>query len=172
MKKIDIKANEHHEYYQRYIDKLADDTELISGFESGGRKIVEFFLSIPEEKLTHRYEADKWSTKEVLQHLVDTERIFIYRCFRIARGDVTPLAGFNQDEYIPPSHADEKPIAGLIREYEAVRAASRALLGTLRDEDLKAIGNASSWNLSARAAAFIILGHEIWHEEIIRQRYL
>ena len=172
MKRVTVSPDEHHEYYGRYIEKLAADTELLPGFETGGRQMVEFFLSIPDDKLTYRYEPGKWDIKEILQHLIDTERIFIYRCFRIARHDPIPLAGFNQDDYVAPSNATQKSLTVLIREYEAVRVASRTFLSSLSDKDLQTVGNANGSAMSARAAAFIIIGHEIWHQEVIRQRYL
>ena len=103
MTKSDLNSSEFDAYYLRYIDKLSNKTELRKGFEFGKKTIIDFFKSIPNEKLTHRYQSNKWSVKEVFQHLIDTERIFMYRCFRIARRDITALSGFNQDIYINPS---------------------------------------------------------------------
>ena len=172
MKRTDLKPNEFNEYYERYIQKLTDTIELIESFEYGKQKVMEFFNSIPEEKLNYRYEPKKSSIMDVLQHLIDTERVFMYRCLRIARNDSTPLAGFDQNEYIVPSGASKKTKDELLNEFKINRENSVALLKSLSDENLKFIGNASGSDLSARAAAFIIPGHDIWHMEVIKESYL
>ncbi|QMU65227.1 MAG: DUF664 domain-containing protein [Flavobacteriaceae bacterium] len=159
-------------YYSKYIDKLGKNIRLRDRFDSGKQKVIDFFKSIPEEKLTYRYQSEKWSIKEILQHLIDTERIFMYRCFRIARKDMTSLAGFDQNSYIEPSGADDKTIDELLNEFIANRNNSIALLQELSDENLAFIGNANGAKISARAAAFTIIGHDIWHMEIIKERYL
>ncbi|WP_346883734.1 DinB family protein [uncultured Algibacter sp.] len=172
MKVSDLKQTEHDSYYSNYIDKVPKDIALISGFKQGENYILNFFKSIPEDKLNYRYAEGKWSVKEVLQHIIDTERIFMYRCFRIARHDKTDLMGYKQDDYITPSGADKKSIENLLEEYKAVRLNFIVLLKSFTDKDLKSIGKANGTDLSARAAAFIILGHEIHHTNIIRERYL
>lgn len=172
MKRTDLNPNEFSDYYGRYIQKLTENGELIESFERGKQKVIEFISAIPENKLDYSYEPNKWSIKEVLQHLIDTERIFMYRCLRIARNDSTPLAGFDQNEYIAPSGASMKTRVELLNEFKTNRENSIALLEGLSDENLKFIGKASGSELSARAAAFIIPGHDIWHMEIIKERYL
>lgn len=172
MTKLDLSTSEFDSYYFRYIDKLSNTTSLRKGFETGKDNIINFFKSVPEEKLTYRYEPEKWSIKEVLQHLIDTERIFIYRCFRIARHDKTNLAGFDQDIFIKPSQADAKSIESLLNEFIINRNHSISLLNTLTDEDLCFIGTASGKAMSARAAAFTIIGHDIWHIDVIKNKYL
>ena len=172
MKKQDINTNEFEEYYKRYIDKLSNNTELIKGFIDGKINIVSFFKSIPEGKLEHKYQLEKWTIKEVLQHLIDTERIFIYRCFRIARRDITSLAGYDQEIYANPSNANNKSLDNLLNEFIINRNNSIALLQSLTKDDLSFIGNSNGKKLSARAAAFIIIGHDIWHTEIIKNKYL
>lgn len=172
MKSTDLSTSEYNLYYETYISKVSDENTLIEGFKDGQIQVVEFFKSIPEDKLGYRYASDKWSIKEVFQHIIDTERVFMYRCFRIARHDKTPLAGYEQDDYIKPSNAEKKSIEDLIEEYRAIRLNSIILLKSLNEEDLKVIGHASGNNMSARAAAFIILGHEIHHIGVIKARYL
>lgn len=168
----DLKAVEFNSYYGRYIYKLSNETSLRDGFKKGHAYVLNFFDSIPEEKLTYCYESDKWNPKEILQHLVDTERIFMYRCFRIARNDKTPMAGFDQNIYMNPSQASNKPLDDLKNEFSTTRASSIALLQSLTDSDLKCIGDANGGNMSARAAAFTIIGHDIWHMDIIKEIYL
>ena len=172
MKKQDLKHNEFDIYYKRYIDKLDDNSELIESFEKGKLDMISFYKSIPEDKLNYRYQTEKWSIKEILQHLIDTERIFMYRCFRIAREDKTALAGFDQEIYIKPSRAEVKSIDELLNEYSLNRNNSIALLQSLSDKNLCFIGNANGGDMSARAAAFVIPGHDIWHKEVIIKKYL
>ncbi|MEX0291670.1 MAG: DinB family protein [Flavobacteriaceae bacterium] len=167
-----LKTSEFNVYYQRYISKLSENTELRSGFELGMQNLVEFFKAIPNEKWDYRYAPGKWSIKEILQHLIDTERIFMYRCFRIARHDNTSLSGFDQNIYVDPSQAINKSIEALLSEFRSVRESSILLLESLRDEDLCFVGRADKKALSSRAAAFTVIGHEIWHMDIIKERYL
>ena len=168
----DVKITEYAPFYGRYIDKLREDLPLREGFETHRDMLIRFFEAIPEKKADYRYAPGKWSIKEVLQHLIDTERVFMYRCFCIARHDATPLPGFDQDAYIEPSRAACKTFTSLLEEYKAVRQSSLSLLNSLDDKDLKYSGTASGGTLSARAAAFMVLGHEIWHLEIVKERYL
>jgi uncharacterized damage-inducible protein DinB len=172
MTKLDLNPSEFDDYYFRYIDKLSNKIELRKGFRTGKEAVIDFFESIPKEKLTHRYQSGKWSIKEVFQHIIDTERIFMYRCFRIARQDKTALAGYDQDDYITPSGADEKTIANLLNEFTTNRNHSISLLDSLTDENICFVGNASGNAMSARAAAFTIIGHDIWHMEVINNKYL
>ncbi|MDC1162182.1 DinB family protein, partial [Tenacibaculum sp.] len=113
-----------------------------------------------------------WSIKEVLQHLIDTERIFMYRCFRIARKDSTSLAGFDQNIYIEPSGAANKSIPNLLEEFRINRDNSISILQSLSEENLSFIGNSNDSKMSARAAAFVIPGHDVWHINVINEKYL
>ncbi|MFY7669643.1 DinB family protein [Tenacibaculum sp. MEBiC06402] len=168
----ELQPNEFDIYYKRYIDKLPQDISLLQSFLEGKKNTIRFFSSIPESKLEYRYQNEKWSVKEIFQHLIDTERIFMNRCFRIARRDTTPLSGFDQNVYIKPSGADQKSIENLINEFTINREHSINFLNSISNEDLCFIGNANSNAMSARAAAFVIPGHDIWHQEIIKERYL
>ncbi len=172
MTKLDLISSEFDDYYLRYIDKLSEKTELKKGFVTGETTLIDFFKSIPKEKLTYRFQPEKWCVKEILQHLIDTERIFIYRCFRIARRDKTALAGFDQNIYILPSEASNKSLESLLNEFEMNRKNSISILNSLTDEDLCFIGNSNGGAMSARASAFTIIGHDIWHMEIIQNKYL
>ncbi|WP_299246455.1 DinB family protein [uncultured Aquimarina sp.] len=172
MKITDLDTKEYDKYYERYINKLSIEIELINGFKQGMKNVVQFFEAIPDTKTLYRYEDKKWSIKEILQHLIDTERIFMYRCFRIARKDITSLAGFDQNIYIEPSGANHKSMDSLLSEFKIVRQSSISLLESITEDDLTCIGNANGGNMSARAAAFTIIGHDIWHMDIIKERYL
>lgn len=172
MTKNDLDVNEFDPYYWRYIDKLSGQVKLRDSFILGKGRVLEFFAAIPAEKHDYAYAAGKWSCKEVLQHLIDTERIFQYRCFRISRNDKTALAGFDQNIYREPSGAESKTMKALLGEFSAVRDSSIALVNSLGDEALKNRGSADGGTMSARAAAFTITGHDLWHMEIISERYL
>ena len=172
MTRSELQPSEFNSYYQRYIDKLKSNTSLREGFKIGQHNVVDFFQNIPQNKHDFRYDAGKWSIKEILQHLVDTERIFMHRCFRIARRDLTPIAGFDQNTYIDPSGASTKTLEALLEEFKINRAHSMSFLSSLSDEDLKFIGNANGSDMSARTAAFTILGHDIWHMDVITEKYL
>jgi len=172
MIKAVINPNEYHEYYARYLNLVNDNTELIEGYRKGKKDMIDLVNSIPEEKMSFRYQPEKWSINELIQHLIDTERVFMYRCFRIARNDKTELAGFEQDDFIKPSEADLKSKAEILEEFSINRDNSIALLKSLSEKNLAFIGNANGGNASARSIAFTVLGHDMHHTNIIKQRYL
>lgn len=172
MKVLDINTSEYDAYYQVYLDQLSSDLKLSDGFQNGKQEVVAFFNSIPNEQHNFAYAEGKWTVKEVFQHLIDTERVFMYRCFRIARRDATPLAGFDQDDFINTCNANSKSMTLLLEEFIAVRHSFVVLLKTLTTDDLQCVGKASDAAASARAIAFINLGHHLWHINIIKERYL
>ena len=172
MTKSEIQQKEYNEYYTGYVNLIDDNTELIDGYYQDKKMMEDLIKSIPDEKLIHRYQPEKWSIIEVIQHLIDTERIFMYRCFRNARNDKTELAGFDQDDYIFPSEANSKTKEQLLEEFTANRNYSISLLKSLSEKNLGFVGNANGGVVSARAAAFIVLGHDMHHTNIIKERYL
>ena len=172
MIKASINTNEYHEYYSRYLDLIDQNTELIEGYQKGKNEMIALINSVPEEKMTFRYQSEKWSIIELIQHLIDTERVFMYRCFRIARNDSTKLAGFEQDDFVKPSEADLKSKAEILEEFSINRDNSISLLKSLSDKNLCFIGNANGGNASARSVAFTVLGHDMHHINIIKERYL
>ena len=172
MTRQELNPKEYNEYYARYIDNVSSTTDLKTGFEEDKKMVIDFFSSVPEEKLTYKYQSKKWSIKEILQHIIDTERIFIYRLLRIARKDTTALAGFDQDIFIEPSEANSKSIEELLHEFTTTRLYSINLINSISDVNLQNMGTASDSSISARACAFILLGHSIWHINIIKERYL
>ena len=172
MTKSEINSNEYHPYYSTYLDLVRDNTELIEGYRTGKKTMTDLINSIPEEKMSFRYQPEKWSINELIQHLIDTERVFMYRCFRIARNDKTELAGFEQDDFIKPSEADLKSKAEILEEFSINRDNSIALLKSLSEKNLGFIGNANGGDASARSIAFTVLGHDMHHTNIIKQRYL
>jgi hypothetical protein len=145
--------------------------DLRQGMKKTCTQIIEFFAGLADRG-DFRYAPEKWSLKEVFQHVVDTERIFAYRLLRLGRGDSTPLSGFDQDIYNLHAEVEKKSMDELIDEFRVTRQHTDGILESLSDRNLRFIGTSSGEALSARAAAFIIIGHAAWHERIIRERYL
>ncbi|AUS06430.1 DinB family protein [Pseudotamlana carrageenivorans] len=172
MKVTSLSPSEYPEFYKTYIDKVPTDLDLLEALEKGRTTVLDAFKSIPEAKLSWRYASGKWTIKEVFQHIIDTERVFSYRCFRISRRDKTNLPGFEQDDFVATSNANEKSLDDLIEAYEAVRRNTMVLLKEMSETEFKHLGLVSGNPMSARAAAFVIVGHEIHHLQVLQQKYL
>lgn len=171
MTKNDLSKDEYNPYYQTYIEKAGDVT-LREGLQNNGDATIAFLEAIPEDRLEYRYEDGKWTIKEIIQHLIDTERVFTYRALCIARKDSTLFPGYDQDDYAANSEANARSIHDLMNEYKAVRLATIILFESFTKEMLTQIGVASNSSLSPRAVAFITIGHENHHCDVIRERYL
>jgi uncharacterized damage-inducible protein DinB len=128
--------------------------------------------AIPEAKAGYRYAPEKWSIKEVLGHIADAERVFAYRALRIARADVTPLPGFDENAWIPAAEFDRRTLADLAADLRAVRESTLTLFRGFPDEAWPRLGTASGHPVSARALAWIIAGHERHHLRVLHERYL
>jgi hypothetical protein len=162
--------DEYAPFYAGYVARVAGrDLRDVLGRQAG--EIRALIAPLTDEDGTARYEPGKWSVKEVLGHIADTERVMSYRLLRIARGDVTPLPGFEQDPYVAAANADERTLASLLAELEAVRGSTLALVGSLGAEAWERRGVASGREVSARALAHIIAGHLDHHVAILRERY-
>ncbi len=168
----DLDTSEYNPYYAPFVKKIKEDISLVNALITGKEEISTFFATIPDNKLNFRYEEGKWTPKEVLMHIIDTERIFSYRALRFARKDKVDLLGFDQNEFIPPSNANQRNMDSLIEEYKAVRGATIALYENMDDTMLKEVGMGSGSPMSVRALGFITLGHEKHHVSLIEDRYL
>ena len=171
MKASQLQSNEYSSYYGNYIEQ-AGDLELVKGLEDNLKSIQSFYTSISEKKYNYSYDEGKWTVKEILQHLIDAERVFAYRALRIARNDKVNLLGFSQDDFVLTSHANLRTKVDLIEEFVSVRKSTISLFRSFRNEMLLEVGKASDSPVSVRAIGFIIIGHEIHHTKIIRERYL
>ncbi|MEO1262476.1 MAG: DinB family protein [Bacteroidota bacterium] len=165
------RPEEYGQYYNTYISKVKKDN-CFEALTKGKDDAIAFYENIPADKWGYKYGPDKWTIKEVLLHIIDSERVFAYRALRIARSDQTPLPGFDQNIYVPNSRANERTPESLIDEYRAVREATLALYRYLDDAALSRIGTASDFPASPLALGFIIAGHEIHHVGILEERYL
>ena len=163
--------SEYAPYFSRYIDLVSGDDLLVT-LPSQSAKTLTFWRGITEEEACLRPSAERWSWKQVLNHLNDTERVFAYRALRFARGDQQALPGFEQDDYVRVAEADRLAWADLVKEYSAVRQASLALFRGLRPDDWVRSGVASGNPLTARAAAYVVAGHELHHLNILGRDYL
>jgi len=165
-----LDTKEYNAYYANYI-RLTQNVKLLEGLESSFNRTLVLFESISEDKLSYRYADGKWTIKEIIQHLIDTERVFSYRALCFARKDNVELPGFNQDDYLENSKVSSRSKSELIEEYKSVRKATNALFSSFTNEMLLQVGVASSSPLSVRAAGYIIIGHETHHCNIINERY-
>ena len=158
-------------FYKRYVD-LIGDLDVLETLQSNQSKTHGFFLSLPAEKAGFAYAEGKWTIKEVLGHLIDTERIMSYRLLRFSRADHHPLAGFNENFFSSRSNYKTRTLASLADEFCLLRKANFYLYQNLSPEQLKRKGMASNAMVSVKALLYIIAGHELHHLGIIRERYL
>ena len=163
-------ADEFAPYYGTYINKVADG-DIVATLKAQIGPTLDFLRGIPESRGGHRYAEGKWSIREVVGHLSDAERIFGYRALRFARADATALPGFDENEFMRQSRLDDRSLASLIAEFEAVRTASVALFDGLFPEEWTRHGSASGKDVSVRALAWIMAGHEVHHVEVLKSRY-
>src|SRR5215831_1441606 len=162
--------SEYDPYYQRYISLVPDEDVLVALDQQLSETLI-LLRSLSEHHGAFRYEPNKWSVKEVLGHLIDTERIMAYRALRIARNDRTPIPGFEQDDYVLNGPYSALRLADLVDEFKAVRAATLSLFRNLRPEDWTRVGTANKNDVTVRALAYIIAGHELHHRHILEERY-
>lgn len=158
-------------HFAKYI-MLVPDGDLVEILEAQQRNTRLLLESLTDEQANFRYAPDKWTIKQALGHMNDAERVFSYRLLRIARGDQTPLPGFEQDEYIEPSGAASRKLADLLDEFGAIRRSTIALVRSLDDAAWLRRGTASGNSISALSLALIIVGHERHHQKIFEEKYL
>jgi hypothetical protein len=158
-------------FYHNYIDLVTED-ELPEAFEKQSASFVRFLETIPLEKHDHRYGEDKWTIKEIVQHIIDAERIFSYRALRFARKDSTPLPGFDENSYAATSNAATRNWDKLNEEFKVVRRASELLFNSFDDEQLQSDGVSSNSPNYVLGLGFILIGHTMHHQNIIKERYL
>ncbi|MEH7072936.1 DinB family protein [Neobacillus drentensis] len=163
--------SEYPEYYKPYVN-LVPDGNLISILKENLVKSIELFESLSEEDGHFRYADHKWCIQEVLGHMADTERIMSYRLLRVGRGDQTPLAGFNENDYVQGSQVNKLPIKSILEDFISARKATLTLIQNMPDQAWTNIGFANNTEVTARALGYIIAGHALHHYKIITDRYL
>lgn len=157
-------------YYDRYISQIQGE-DILDTLDQQRRQMMLLLSGRDEEDGNFRYAPDKWSAKEVLGHVCDTERVFAYRALRIARADTTPLAGFEQDDYVRNGPFANRPLEDLVEDFIAVRRATLSLLRNLDEAAWMRRGTANTNEVSVRGIAYIIAGHELHHRKILGEKY-
>jgi hypothetical protein len=158
-------------YFQKYID-LVPETEVAAGFANQANIIPAFLQSISAQKATYAYAPGKWTLKEMLQHLIDSERVFAYRALCFARKDPNSLAGFDENEYALQSFANDRSWESLGTEFIAVRITTEKLFESFSPAILQRIGIANNNPTSVDSMGFITLGHFYHHKKIVEERYM
>ena len=172
MKISELNENEYAIYFDKYIKLSNNETILLEELEICLHDFIRFVQNIPLDKFDYRYDVNKWTIKEIIQHLIDTERIFQYRALRISRNDVTPLPGFDENNYATNSNGNSRSIQDLLTEMAVVRQSTLSLFKSFSKEQLLLIGTASENKISVRAIGFILIGHQKHHQKIFQERYL
>ena len=163
--------DEYAPYYRGYIDEVPPG-DVLPILERQMAETQELLRSVPASRAMHRYAPGKWSIKEAVGHVSDAERIFTYRALCFCRSDRTPLPGFEENEYVAAAGFDARSLSQLARELETVRAATLTLFQDLSDDTLLRRGTANGKELTVRAIAYIVAGHERHHVRVLRERYL
>ena len=171
MKTDQLPVSEYSEFNATHI-KDAGNVEMIEELEICLHDFIRFVQNVPMDKFDYRYAEGKWTIKDIIQHIIDTERIFAYRALRISRSDKTPLPGFEENDYVNNTNANDRGIQNLLEELSAVRHSNLFLFKSFSDEQLARTGIASATSISVRAIGFILIGHQKHHQKVFQERYL
>ncbi|MDB9732775.1 DinB family protein [Polaribacter sp.] len=168
-----IPKTEYAPYFERYIQlSVLKGKTIIENLENAQDEFERVLRHLPDEKHSYSYAAGKWTLKELIQHIIDTERVFCYRALSFARNDQTPLPGFDQDVFIDNDTANERDYYDLLDEMKVLRESSIQLFKSFSKEALLRIGVASDNKMSVRALGYLFSGHQIHHINIVKERYL
>ena len=159
------------EFYHGYINHAKGNSaaEVVANH---AQDLEHFYHSLPDEKANHAYASDKWTLKELLQHVIDAERVFTYRALRFARKDTTPLCSFDENAYAQHSNASKRTFQSLKDEFISLRNATNIMFSTFDEEQLNSKGTVNNKTMTVNAIAFIVYGHLLHHKGIIEERYL
>jgi hypothetical protein len=158
-------------FYHNYINQVPED-DLMPAFTNGTPAFTKLLESIPLSKQDYKYAEDKWTIREVLQHIIDAERVFNYRALCFARKDPTPLPGFDENLFARTAKADERKWDDLVNEFKSVRQSSEYLFASFDNEQLEASGISNNHSVYVLAWGYIVVGHCLHHMRIIQERYL
>lgn len=165
-----LQPDEFAPYQSTYIN-LVPEGNLVEILAMQKDQVYDYFCNIPLEKAEYAYAEGKWTVKEVLGHIIDTERIFAYRALRISRNDQTPISGFEQDLYVQNAPFNGRSLENLANEFKAVRESNLYFFRNLTGEQWLIKGVASDHPLSVRTCAYIIAGHVLHHQNVLGERY-
>jgi uncharacterized damage-inducible protein DinB len=172
MKVSEVNSTEYATFYANYIAKVSNEYTLIEELEISLHRLIKFVQNIPMDKFDYRYAEDKWTIKDILQHLIDAERIFAYRALCFARNDKTKLPGFEENDYVDEANANKRSIMDLLTEYSALRNSTLLLFKSFSDNELLRVGIANENPMSVRAIGFVTIGHQNHHQQVFEERYL
>lgn len=161
--------NEYRSFYKDYIARV--DGEVMNTLVTQGQQLYAFIQQLSPEQADFRYAENKWCVREVIGHLIDTERIMSYRALCISRGETASLPGYDQDAYVEQANFGQRDLQNMASEYDAVRNATIAMFNGFSDEQLLQTGTANDVPFSVRAFAYVIAGHERWHLDLLEERY-
>ncbi|MDY7393928.1 DinB family protein [Aureibaculum sp. 2210JD6-5] len=160
-------------YFKPYVEILGTEVKsIVTHLESSLEKSLNLLSDASEEKQLYRYAEGKWTIKELVQHIIDSERVFGYRALTFARKDTTPLPGFDENNYVLHSNANDRGYKELLEELKLVRASTVLLFKSFGESDLISKGTASGKTISVNVLGYIISGHLLHHLKIIEDRYL
>jgi uncharacterized damage-inducible protein DinB len=159
------------DFFHKYVNLVKED-ELMQAFKNSTKSLEFFFKTIPAEKHDYRYADDKWTIKDLVQHIIDAERIFSYRALRFARKDTTPLPGFDENLFAENAKAYKRNWNDLMEEFSAVRKSTEILFASFDQEQLESEGNSNGHSNYVLGMGFICVGHCNHHRRIIEERYL
>ncbi len=159
------------EFYHNYI-KLVPENDLFNAFKNHSLECINFIESLSEEKINYRYAEGKWTIKEIVQHIIDVERIFSYRALCFARKETKSLPGFDENVYADHSKAGNRKWNDLVEEFKTVRRSSELLFFSFDDEQLNAEGISNEHSTYVLGIGYILIGHCLHHVNVIKERYL
>lgn len=162
---------EFQKYIQNYLDQIPSEN-WVQELKNSGEKTLEIFSNLNEENSLFAYAEGKWTLKELLLHLIDCEKIFQYRALCFARKDQTELSGFDEDDYVANSFANERTLVSLLEEFRTVRQTSIIFYENLQNEALQYTGKANGNEISVENIGKVIVGHNFHHLKVIEERYL
>lgn len=164
-------SSEYAEYYHTYVSKV-ETTNIVDELQKSTALTLEILDNLDPTKWDYAYAEGKWTIKELMIHIIDAERIMAYRALRIARGDQSPLPGFDQNEYTPLVEPESRSTESILMEYKTLRASTIQLFLGFTNTMLERMGVASDSPCSTRALGFIIVGHENHHRQVLVERYI
>lgn len=168
LSKSDAIANES---FQRYISQ-ADNSDVLKSIRKNTKEMKQLLRSLPRKKRQHAYAEGKWTIQELLQHIIDAERVFAYRALTFARKDSTPLPGFDENLWAANANMIKRKWSDLVDEFKTLRASTQSMFDAFGDGELLATGTASNHQINVIALGYVIAGHATHHINIIRERYL
>lgn len=167
-----IKEDEYNRFYKTYIDLADTSKSVVENLQSSFNEALIFFKGLPEEKYLYSYAEGKWTLKELLEHIIDAERIFMYRALRFARKDKTDLPGFEENNYVKNANSNTRDFNELIEEFSMVRKSTAVMFANFSEEVLLQVGTIDGNEITVRAIGYVNSGHLKHHINIIKERYL